>query len=151
MVDGRALIDIAAATLARHVDALVLCGRRRPGWTTLDDVPTAGLGPLGGVAAALRHGERHGFDGVVTIGCDMPDVPDALIAALIEAAPAYCRDAPILACWPASLAAALVAHLERDARRSIRGFGDRIGATALPAPQPLANINTPADLAALVP
>ena len=76
----------------------------------------------------------------------MPRVPAGLLDALVEAAPAYCRDAPILGCWPASLARVLDAHVEHDPKRSIRGWAEQVSATAIEARQPLANINTPADL-----
>lgn len=85
---------------------------------------------------------------MLTIGCDMPRVPAELLEALVERAPAYCREAPILGCWPASLSASLDAYVAADAKRSIRGWAESIGAACLDA-APLANINTPADLAAL--
>lgn len=127
----------------------MLAGRDRPGWLCLHDRPRAGLGPLGGIAAALHHALVQGYDRVLTIGCDMPRLPNTLIEALIERSPAYCRDAPILGCWPASLSPALDVHVEHDETRSIRGWGERVDATAIDAPEPIANINTPADLAAL--
>uniref|UniRef100_S0DG54 Putative molybdopterin-guanine dinucleotide biosynthesis protein n=1 Tax=termite gut metagenome TaxID=433724 RepID=S0DG54_9ZZZZ len=107
------------------------------------------MGPLGGIAAALHHAADHGFETVLTIGCDMPDVPIDLFDALAGSPPAYCRDAPILGFWPASLAAALDRHLATDPKRSIRGWADSIGAHAVASPTPLANINTLADLATL--
>jgi molybdopterin-guanine dinucleotide biosynthesis protein A len=149
LLGGTPLIDHAAALLRPHVDALVLCGRERVGWLCLPDRPAANLGPLGGVSAALRHASDHGFETVLTIGCDMPDVPQALLAVLAGHAPAYCRDAPILACWPASLATALDRHLAADPKRSVRNWADNIGASVIASPGPLANINTPADLATL--
>jgi molybdopterin-guanine dinucleotide biosynthesis protein A len=150
LLDGVPLIEHAAAALRPYVDAIVLVGRDRAGWLCLHDRPRAELGPLGGIAAALHHAATHGYDHVLTIGCDMPHLPAGLLDALIAASPAYCRDAPILGCWPASLAPALDAHVEHDAKRSIRGWAGRIGAAAIDAPTPLANINTPRDLELLV-
>jgi molybdopterin-guanine dinucleotide biosynthesis protein A len=149
LLDGTALIGHAAGLLGPHVDAIVLVGRRREGWTSLADRPRPGLGPLGGIAAALHHAAGHGYDRVLTIGCDMPRVPAGLLTALIRGAPACCAEAPILGCWPAGLAAALDAHIERDPKRSIRGWAEQAGATAIASPTPLANVNTPGDLAAL--
>lgn len=143
------LIEHAAAALRPKVDAIVLVGRERAGWLCLHDRPRAELGPLGGIAAALHHAASHGYDHILTIGCDMPRLPDGLIETLIADSPAYCRDAPILGCWPAALAHALDAHVEHDAKRSIRGWAERVAATAIDAPAPLANVNTPADLARL--
>ena len=143
------LIEHAAAALRPHVNEMVLVGRERAGWLCLHDRPHGGLGPLGGIAAALHYALGHGYESVLTIGCDMPRASADLLDALIAASPAYCRDAPILGCWPASLAPVLDEHVQRDARRSIRGWAERVGATAIDSPAPLANINTPNDLDAL--
>lgn len=143
------LIDHAAAALRPLVDAIVMVGRERTGWLCLNDRPRPGLGPLGGLAAALHYAAGHGYDHVLTIGCDMPHLPAGLLDALIAASPAYCRDAPILGCWPASLALALDDHVEHDAKRSIRGWAERVGAKVIDTPAALANVNTPAELEAL--
>lgn len=172
------MIDHAADALRGHIDALVLCGRTREGWTSLPDLPRPGLGPLGGIAAALAYAKTHGFASVLTIGCDMPDVPEELLATLAATLPSYCADAPILGHWHADAADALLRHAElvpasaaqrisadAETRRggprnksrvtsgknpglSIRRWAETIGATPVPAPRPLANVNTPADLIA---
>jgi molybdopterin-guanine dinucleotide biosynthesis protein A len=176
LLDGKPLIDHAADALRGHVDALVLCGRAREGWTSLPDLPRPGLGPLGGIAAALAHAETHGFASVLTIGCDMPHVPEELLAALAATLPSYCADAPILGHWPADaplrhaglVPASTVQRISTGAatRRggprsksgvtggknpalSIRRWAEAIGATPVRAPCPIANVNTPTDLAAL--
>jgi molybdopterin-guanine dinucleotide biosynthesis protein A len=146
LLDGKPLLDHAVAAIRPHVDAIVLVGRDRAGW--LADRPRPDLGPLGGIASALHHAEAHRYERVLTIGCDMPRVPAELLEVLVERAPAYCREAPILGCWPASLSALLDAYVACDAKRAIRGWAESIGAACLDA-APLANINTPADLAAL--
>ncbi len=150
---GRRLIDHAAEALRDHVDALVVCGRALAGWTCLADRPRPGLGPLGGIAAALDHARLQGFASVLTIGCDMPRVPADLLTNLVATLPRYCADAPILGHWPASEADALRRHIGdmtgKNPRLSIRRWAEAIGATPIAAPVPLANINTPADLAAL--
>ena len=143
------LIEHAAQALRGHVDALVLVGRERSGWLCVQDRPRSDLGPLAGIAAALHHAATHGHDRVLTIGCDMPRLPAGLLEALIEASPAYCREAPILGCWPALLASALDAHVEHDAKRSIRGWAALVDAAAICPPAPIANVNTPSDLKAL--
>jgi molybdopterin-guanine dinucleotide biosynthesis protein A len=179
LLDGKPLIDHAADALRAHVDALVLCGRNLPGWTCLPDQPRPGLGPLGGIAAALAHAQAHSFASVLTIGCDMPRVPEELLKPLIATSPSYCADAPILGHWDTNAADALLRHagfvpastaprISADAAArlggprnksgvtggknpglSIRRWAVSIGATPIPAPTPLANVNTPADLATL--
>lgn len=141
----RPLVDHAAAALASHVESVVQVG----GAGGIPDLPHADLGPLGGIAGALDHARGHGFASVLTIGCDMPQLPAGLVEALLRRAPAFCADAPILAHWPASLAASLVARLEAGGDRSVRGWAREVGALPVPSPAPLANINTPADLALL--
>jgi len=180
LLDGKPLIDHAADALRGHVDALALCGRTREGWKSLPDLPRPGLGPLGGIAAALAHAQAHGFASVLTIGCDMPRVPEELMKALIAILPSYCADAPILGHWDADAADALLRHAGlvpasavqristgaatrpggprnksgvtkevKNPRLSIRRWAVSIGATPILAPAPLANVNTPADLATL--
>jgi molybdopterin-guanine dinucleotide biosynthesis protein A len=179
LLDGKPLIDHAADALRAHVDALVLCGRTREGWTSLPDLPRPGLGPLGGIAAALAYAQAHGFASVLTIGCDMPRVPEELLKALSATSPSYCADAPILGHWDTNASDALLRHAGlvpasttrriladakarhggprnksgvaggKDPALSIRRWAETIGATPIPAPSPLANVNTPADFAAL--
>lgn len=149
---GRAMIGWAADALHARCDALVVVGREWGGLASVADVPGPGLGPLGGIAGALAHAGAHGFGTVLTIGCDMPDVPGTLIDALLADAPAYCTDAPILGAWPTTLGPALAERLARarpgakDGRLSVRRWAPDTGATPVPAPAPLANVNTPADL-----
>ena len=156
LLDGVMLADHAAAAIAPFVGAVVRIG----GADGIADVPAPGLGPLGGIAAALDHAARHGFDSVVTIGCDMPRVPGALIEALLRRAPAYCVGSPVLGHWPVSAFDPLrdLLRVPRLASRdskggktgpSIRSWAQAVGAIPIDSPQPIANVNTPADLLAL--
>lgn len=126
----------------------MVVGRAWRDLPTIDDAPAPGLGPLGGIAGVLGWGKAHGHLGVLTIGCDMPLVPDALIERVLRRAPAFCSDAPILGFWPSSLAGSLVERLRDDPHRSIRGWARDIGALPIAADEPLVNVNTPADLVA---
>lgn len=152
---GRAMIACAAEAITPWCAAIVVVGREWGGLPSVADLPAAGLGPLGGIAGALIHAAERGFDAVLTIGCDMPDVPGELIARLLAAgAPAFCGDAPILGLWPAVLGPALLDRLAgrvpgaKDGRLSIRRWALDMGATPVAALGPLANVNTPADLIA---
>lgn len=145
---GAALLDHVAGALAPWVDELVVCGRDWPGLRNVPDRPAPGLGPLGGLAAALHDAEARGFARVLTLPCDTPLVDPALIAALVAAgAPALVRDCPVIGIWPAALAPALDAHIA-GADRSMRGWARRAGATWLDLPAP-ANVNHAGDLARL--
>lgn len=149
MLAGRPLIAHAHYAIAPFCDAVVVCGREWSGLQALADLPGPGRGPLGGVAAALAHAEHTGFASVLTIACDMPEVPEALLAALVAAVPSYCEEAPVLGHWPArsrELHALLVSACAPSAP-SVRAWARDIGATAIPS-APLRNINTPADLLA---
>lgn len=141
--NGRTLAEHAAACIGQHVDAVVTVG---PGG--VPDLPAPGLGPLGGIAGALDHAAANGFDSVLTVACDMPRLPTALIWALLRRAPAYCDDAPVLGHWPASLAERALAAAGGD-DRSVRGWARAIGALPIESPVPLGNVNTPEDLLAL--
>jgi molybdopterin-guanine dinucleotide biosynthesis protein A len=148
LLEGRLLIDHAIAALLAVTDEIVVCGRDWPGLTNLPDRPAPDLGPLGGINAALADAQARGFSGVVTIGCDMPGVPPQLLLDLIAACPAHAAEAPILGCWPAALASSLDRHLAEGGDRSIRRWARTVGAGTVDSAVPLANINTPSDLAA---
>lgn len=143
---GRTLVEHATAALRPFVETTVVIGEAIGG---LPDLPRGGLGPLGGIAAALDHAASHGFRCVLTIGCDMPEVPTSLIEALLRREPSYCPDAPVLGLWPAATGAQLLAYLETSTDHSVRGWARTIGALPIPAALPLANVNTPADLRAI--
>ena len=141
--NGRALADHAAALLGQHVDAVVLVGG-----DAVPDLPAPNLGPLGGIAGALDHAEHNGFESVLTIACDMPRVPTALIWALLRRAPAYCSDAPVLGHWPVAVLPSLLEMMAGE-DRSVGGWARSVGALPIASPVPLANVNRPEDLLAL--
>jgi len=150
-LDDQPLIAHAAAALAPHVDAVVVCGRTFGDYLGLPDRPAPGLGPLGGLAAALHHAASHGFDTVLSIGCDIPTLPVALVQALLKVgAPVAARAVPIFGLWPAADADLLEAHLATTNDRSVRRWLVSCGGQWLDGDIPLANINTREDLAALI-
>lgn len=143
---GRTLLDHAIAALESHADAVVVCGRDEAPRRCLADRPLPGLGPLGGLNAALDHAADHGFAKVITCGCDTPALSDDLLARLSAAPePCYVAELPIIGSWPAILAPALDEWLARSPDRSLKGWARAASATSISAPG-LANINTPADL-----
>jgi len=148
LLDGRPLIEHAAGTLRPHVDEVVICGRDDPRWTCLRDQPEPGMGPLGGLAAALLHATDRGFDGVLSTGCDMPALPANLVQSLIGDGPAVVEGQQLIGYWPAHLAGTLLDHLARCERRSIREWMAVVEPRILVPHEPLPNINRPEDLAA---
>ncbi|HEX7875718.1 MAG TPA: molybdenum cofactor guanylyltransferase [Sphingobium sp.] len=150
MGDGRTLLEHAAAAIAPHVEAVVVCGRTVEGMAGLADRPAPDMGPLGGLNAALHHAASQGFDAVLTTGCDMPVYPAALAQALMGTSPAVLKGQQLAGFWPASLASELDAHLAEENNRSIFGWIERIGARIVERPDILLpNINRPADLRGL--
>lgn len=146
MLRGKPLMDNVIEALRPQVDAFVICGRQHGGHPCLADQPGPGLGPLGGLCAALHHAAGSGFERVLSVGCDMPDLPADLIARL-AGAPAVADGQWLVGLWPAALATRLDAHLAAG-NRSLRGWADAVGAPRVPLP-PLANINRIEDLAVL--
>lgn len=147
LLDGRPLLDHAVAALEPYVARIAICGRSDPRWISLADQPAPDLGPLGGLAAALVHARDHGFDAVLSTGCDMPSLPGAIVESLIGEGPAVVEGQQLIGYWPADLADRLLDHLGRSARRSIREWMEQVAPRIVPATAPLPNINRPEDLA----
>ena len=148
-LDGRPMIVRVAEALAPFVEAIVICGHPAvpAGMIGVADVPHPDLGPLGGLAGALHHAVAHGFDAVVSVGCDTPVLDADLMTLLRDSdTPTFVVQSPIIGCWPADLADALMVHLDGPGSRSMRGWAEAVGATAVEAPAPIPNVNTPADL-----
>jgi molybdopterin-guanine dinucleotide biosynthesis protein A len=146
LLDGRPLIAHVAAALAAQCETVVVAGRDWAGLVRVDDLPAPGLGPLGGLAGALSYAVAHGHDAVLTSGCDLPRLPHD-IAAQLGAPDVLLADQPTVGLWRAEHAGALARFVASDARRSIRGWADAIGARRFAIEVPLANVNRPEDLA----
>lgn len=146
LYEGTRLIDRVAAALAMQSGAVVVCGREEPGFTCIPDWPEAGLGPLGGLAAALRHAEVGGFAHVLSAGVDAPDLPHDLAATLAGEGAAIVESQPVVGLWPVAIFPALEAFLHGGGR-SLYRFADAINARRIDLPTPLMNVNRPEDLA----
>lgn len=150
ILNGRKLVDHIADALRRDCDGLVICGRTHPQILRLEDRPAAGLGPLGGLCAALIHGRDGGFDAVLSAPCDTPNLPADLLLRLSQSGPAaYVADHPVVGLWPCALADRLLSHLEQNADRSLRGWARTAKAASVELSRPISNINTRDDLASL--
>jgi len=148
LLAGKPLIAHVADALRSQVAELVVCGREWGGLTSVADRPGPDLGPLAGLNAALHHAAAHGLDSVLCAACDVPGLPDDLVAQL-GPAPAYVAALPVIGLWPAALAPALDAWLAERADRSMKGWGRSVNAAPRALRADLPNINDPADLVAL--
>lgn len=144
---GRTLIAHAVDALSGLADHVVVAGRELAPAPTIPDWPRAGMGPLGGIAAALKLAQDAGYDAVLTCGVDSPDLPDDLLE-MLSPAPAYLAGQPVIGLWPASAHGPIVRILEGEGRHSMLAFAEAIGARAVHSAAKPANINTPGDLAA---
>ena len=148
VLDGQTLLTRAVDALAQWCDAVVVVGRDEAPAPTLPDWPRAQMGPLGGIAAALRHGAMTGHAEVLTTGVDSVGLPDDLPARL-SPPPAYLADQPVIGLWPTSAADDVAAILAGPGKHSLRALAERLSARAVTLNAAPANINTPADLANL--
>lgn len=140
------LLMRAVDLLSGWCERVVVVGREEAPAPTLPDWLGPGLGPLGGIAAALRDARDEGYDAVLTCGVDSIDLPEDL-PALLAPAPAYLADQPVVGLWPTSAVGPLEAILRSDGRRSVRAFAEAVGARAVELGHATTNINTPDDLA----
>lgn len=145
LLAGRPLIDHVRAALAPHCAQIVLCGREGEG--AIPDRPAPGLGPLGGLNAALHCAREQGFAAVLSAPCDTPVLPAALMTRLAEHSHgAMVAELPVLGIWPVALAPLLDRHLADTADRSMRGWARVAGVECIAAGQNLTNVNFPDDL-----
>ncbi|MFD2579694.1 molybdenum cofactor guanylyltransferase [Novosphingobium colocasiae] len=147
-LDGHSLLALAVDTLSGWCERVVVCGREQAPAPTLPDWPRAGMGPLGGLAAALRHACDEGYEHVLSCGVDAGRLPDDL-PGLLQPGPACLIDQPVIGLWPASAASVLERLLLSDERHSMRHFAELCGAREVRIAGAIPNINTPQDLAAL--
>ncbi len=138
---GQTLLARAVASLEAQCDRVIVVGR-----SDVPDRPRAGMGPLGGINAALHHAQAKGYASVLTCGVDCGGLGSETRAELTPA-PAYVADQPVIGLWPVSAAPALDAFLATDAKHSMRAFAEMIGARPVTLSAKTANINTREDLA----
>jgi molybdopterin-guanine dinucleotide biosynthesis protein A len=147
-LDGRTLISRAVDALSLWCEYVVVVGREQAPAPTLPDWPRPGMGPLAGIAGALHLARDENYAAVLTCGVDSVGLPEDL-PELLGSAPAYLADQPVVGIWPAAALETLEAMLTAEGRHSVYAFAEAIGARAVKFERGLANVNTPADLAAL--
>ena len=141
--NGQPLIEHVIAALATQSDKLVICGRTWSGQTEITDLPVPGLGPLGGLCAALAYAATHGFDAVLCAPCDTLGLPTDL-AHRLAPGPAVAAGQRIIGLWPTTLARVLCAHLDAGGDRSLRAWMAITGAREIDCGI-FTNINYPGD------
>jgi len=145
-LDGHTLLARAVDLLSGWCEYVVVAGRETAPAPTVPDWPQPGMGPLGGIAAALHLAADEGYDAVLSVGVDAPDLPEGLPARLAPA-PAYLAAQPVVGLWPVTALGAIETILEGQGRHSMLAFAEAVGARAVKLAADPANINTPADLA----
>lgn len=145
LFEGARLIDRVAAALSAQCESVVVCGREEPGFRCISDWPEAGLGPLGGLAAAVRHAGEQGFTHILSAGVDVPDLPHDLAASLAGEDASIVESQPVIGLWPVATAAPIDAFMANGGR-SLYRLADAIGARRVVLARPLMNVNFPEDL-----
>jgi Molybdopterin-guanine dinucleotide biosynthesis protein A len=145
---GRSLLTLAVDGLAGFCEHVIVVGRELAPAPTVPDWPRAGMGPLAGLAAALRYAQDEGFEAVLSCGVDAAALPDNLVD-ILSPAPAYLGSQPVIGIWPSNAASVLEDLLHSDDRHSMMRFAELISARRVDLAVSVPNINTPADLAAL--
>lgn len=162
LLGGRRLLDHALAAARSWSDDVAISVRaagqvRDAAVERLIDDPAI-EGPLGGLAAAFEYARTRARPALLTIGCDLPFLPPDLAAALgaslaedvlVAVASSGGRLHPVCALWRIEAAAALPDYVGTG-RRSLHGFAEHVGFTAVAWPSepadPFFNINTQDDL-----
>ncbi len=163
VLGGSSLAERAARRLAAVCREVVIADRGRgvaPGWRSIEDGP--GRGPAAGLLGAAREAPGRPL---LVLGCDLPAVPEALLAALAACRDADCaaprteRGVEPLVCRYGSRALAALTEQVAAGRYALRRLferrdlvvelieGEDLVRFGDPA-EMLTNLNTPEDLAA---
>jgi molybdenum cofactor guanylyltransferase len=145
---GVTLIERAAGALRAMCDDVIVVGREIAPAPCIPDWPRPHMGPLGGIAAALRHARAQGYVSVLTCGVDSVGLPQDLLM-LLSPASAYLENQPVIGHWDVDAASIVETLLQSEGRHSMIAFAKAANARGLQSANAPANINTPADLAAM--
>lgn len=145
---GRTLLSLAVDALSGLCDHVVVVGRETAPAQTLPDWPGPNMGPLAGLAAALRLAQDEGHEAVLTCGVDAAVLPDNLLE-LLSPAPAFLARQPVIGLWPVSATGVLETLLHSDDKHSMWRLAELLAARSVQTESPVPNINTPQDLSVL--
>ncbi|MGL6043901.1 MAG: molybdenum cofactor guanylyltransferase [Sandaracinobacteroides sp.] len=142
--EGRPLIGHVADALAGQCAELAVAGRDWGGLFALADRPGPGLGPMGGLCAALHHAAGLGHSDVLVAPCDLLGIP-ADAAARLAPGPAVADGQWLLGLWPSAAAANLERLLIAEGAIPARRWIEVSAAVARTMPL-FRNVNRPEDL-----
>lgn len=146
LLHGKRLIDHAIERLLPQCSEIAISGRNYEKFGRVDDLPSAGLGPLAALNGALAMGKCRGFSRVLTVACDNIDLPDDLVHQLGDGN-AIVQNQPVIGIWECQLSQRLDEWLSDTGKsRSMMAWVDEVGASVIRLSKPVANINWPDDL-----
>lgn len=166
-LSGEPLLMLAVKRLQRACARVAVNARprtraealaRAAGLPVLYDQAGDPLGPLAGVKVALQWARDVGARALAVSPCDAPMLPDDLFPRLVGAAGDGAAmaetsdgDQPLCAVWPIGALPRLAEALAGGRHPAVWRFLEECGARRVHfgTPESFANINTPADLAAL--
>jgi molybdopterin-guanine dinucleotide biosynthesis protein A len=143
---GRTQLARAVDALYGHCELVIIAGRENGPAMCIPDWPRPGMGPLGGIAAALRYAQDEDFSSILTCGVDSVGLPDDLLQ-ILSPPPSYLETQPIIGHWTSDVASIVEAILQSEGRHSMMALAQAAGARGVSGASAPANINTPADLA----
>lgn len=143
---GRPLLQHVEAAITDQCDAIAVAGREVQGRAYAPDWPAPGMGPLAGLAGALRFASAN-FDQILTVSVDTPFLPTDL-RAFLEPGPSCAAEQPVIGLWPVSLAGTIENLLLGSGERSMRAAVTATGARLIGGLDVMTNINTREDLIA---
>ncbi len=143
---GRTLIDWSIAALAPFCGVVFVSGHDHASHESVPDRPRTGLGPLGGLAGALTAARDAGYERLLSLPCDTPQLPEGLLERLCKSDGAtFALSCPVIGIWPSADADRLAAWLEGDGPRAVRAWAEAIGAQAVES-DAILNINRVQDM-----
>lgn len=142
---GKPLLQHVIDGLHPYCEAMIICGRDWPNMMCVADAPHPDMGPLGGLCAALHYAQAHGFDAVLSAGCDTLPIPD--MAKLLGDTAAVVAGQYLFGFWPVTLAAQLTQHLATQDNHSMMFWLTTSSARRIVYPTEFYNLNTQSDFA----
>ncbi|HSW30903.1 MAG TPA: molybdenum cofactor guanylyltransferase [Longimicrobiales bacterium] len=158
---GISLAERAVALLRTVLDDVVVVTSHDLSAPPAPVVPdrVRGLGPLGGLDAALRYARDRGYEGVLLVGCDLPLLTTALLEEVASGLAGHRAVAPgrrgggvepLCAAYRVELSEAVEGRLAQD-DRSLHALFRDVGGHMLPGAveagdDPFLNVNTVDEL-----